>query len=363
MLQSYSELLKATGNLRSTSVQDAFMNRNFSTSKPLMKSLAYGHLQRVLDPLCLSCMSCVKSHTLRCGHRICDNCDWKYQKEGQLNRCPSCQSHDLAWLKPKSASARVLHLGGKPIDGPRLAYLLYGVKQRLNVPLQHWFDLVVCSGIGVALGYMAFYFGALENGLDLVGNARDIGADWATKSFSFWAGFTHSFDDVESKPNAPAIALCFDNCIVRSYADALNTTSLEVGHEKDLLWPGAAIKEIDILRLRNLDEMICDVIAHSLYVEVDEPPLAPILYGSLRCRIPPHFRYGLLEEIGKQEMRIRISSNGQKDHFIDKLCDSLDMSMEVQISNGPVVVFRLEYRGGSISTEINNSPVRINFSS
>jgi hypothetical protein len=105
---------------------------------------------------CLTCLLSMPSNSLTCGHRLCDTCTLHYLHHDSLHKCPVCAHTNIASLHPKptTAGSRILVLGGKISEGRQVASLLKNLRSRLCGPLEFYFDLVVCSGVGIYFAVM-----------------------------------------------------------------------------------------------------------------------------------------------------------------------------------------------------------------
>src|SRR6266699_330237 len=122
----------------------------------------YEELQRRAPTSCLGCLTNIPSNTLTCGHRLCDACVLRHSDLYVLKKCTICDKANKACFRPKPTNAglRVLRLAGDVEDAPKLAALLKQLRSYLCGPLLHYFDLILCSGVGIFFGVMMSCQGA-----------------------------------------------------------------------------------------------------------------------------------------------------------------------------------------------------------
>jgi hypothetical protein len=122
-----------------------------------------GSLNRDCPGTCLSCLVREASSWLSCSHGLCDRCAALHcrEAEGQSLLLPACVFCGAAndtplHVKPSTAGVRILHLAGPVEEARGMANFLRSLRSALRNPLQHHFDMVIASGIGMFFAVMLF---------------------------------------------------------------------------------------------------------------------------------------------------------------------------------------------------------------
>lgn len=108
---------------------------------------------------CLMCLAQSPTHTLTCGHRLCDSCviicgtsSTSYSWDIQVPQCPLCgnQSASIIPLEPYTAGRRVLELGGSIKDKLAIWHFLKDLQcsTGLELYVQDLFDVAIGLSIG-----------------------------------------------------------------------------------------------------------------------------------------------------------------------------------------------------------------------
>lgn len=164
---------------------------------------------------CLTCLIRIATNSLSCGHRLCDECALAYQS-GSPMKCPLCACTNELVLRPKptAAGVRILQLAGEAGDAPGIAVLLKTLRSHISGSLQDYFDLVICSGVGLFFAVMIFCNGAtVEDCTYHVGSLRDLKA--SKEGFNFGSRLKFKFCELQRSP--VRILACLKRRIVPSY--------------------------------------------------------------------------------------------------------------------------------------------------
>ena len=213
--QVYSPLFRSKSSLRYLApVRAEFTTEAAKSLKSGSGATTCSRLQSWHPAICLACLMGYPSNDLTCGHRLCDACVLRNLRSDVLPQCPLCFWPNSAPLRPKppAAGIRVLRLAG---DDPRaIAALLKELRRRLLAPLQHYFDLLLCSGVGIYFGVMMFCQGAsVEDCLHHVDKLQPVRMTRSGLTFGPRLKFTFS----ELQETQVKMVFCVGDRIMTSY--------------------------------------------------------------------------------------------------------------------------------------------------
>lgn len=187
---------------------------------------------------CFTCLIHAPSNTLTCGHRLCDACLLKRIHHAK-QRCPLCGEVNKVDFHPKpvTSGVRILHLGGEMEDAEKIARLLQSLRSRLSGHLQYYFDLVVCSGVGIFFAVMMFCNGkSIEECMQCCTGRLKLKAKGV---FDFGSGLKFSFSVLHR--SRIKLVLRFEKHIMSSYGYVLRLAAVPVALHALLIIVGCLI--------------------------------------------------------------------------------------------------------------------------